>query len=296
MFLEVRHLLTLKTIAESRNLSEASESLHLTQSALSHQIKSIENYFDTPIFQRQHKPLLLTAAGRRLVELADRVLPEVAEVEYELKQIASGERGRLHITIECHACYEWLLPALDQYRESWPDIEIDIRLGMSFEPIPALSQGKVDLVITSDKVEAKDLVFEELFNYQAMLAIAPDHSLAQKEYIVADDLKEETLITYPVDRNRLDVFTKFLFPAGVEPAATRQAELTAVILQLIASGRGVAVLPDWVLQEKLASNNLITRPIGKSGMSGTLYAGVRKNDRHAAFIEGFINLARKIHA
>lgn len=295
MFLEIRHLLSLKTISESRNLSEASESLHLTQSALSHQIKAIENYFDTQIFQRQHKPLRLTAAGRRLVELADSVIPAVADVEYELKQMAAGERGRLHITIECHACFEWLLPALDQYRETWPDIEIDIRLGMSFEPIPALSQGKIDLVITSDQVAAKDIVFEELFNYQAMLAVAPDHPLAKKEYIVAEDLKAETLITYPVERNRLDVFTKFLFPAGIEPAATRQAELTAIILQLVASRRGVAVLPDWVLRETMATNNLVTRPIGASGMFGTLYAAVRKTDRQAAFIEGFINMTREIH-
>lgn len=294
MFLEVRHLLTIKTISESRNLSEAAESLHLTQSALSHQIKAIENYFDTQVFQRQHKPLQLTAAGRRLVELADQVLPSVAEVEFELKQMAAGHRGRLHITIECHACFEWLLPALDGYRESWPDIEIDIRLGMSFEPIPALSQGKIDLVITSDKVEAKDIVFEELFDYQALLVMAVDHPLAKKEYIVAEDLKPETLITYPVERSRLDVFTKFLYPAGIEPKDTRQAELTAVILQLVASRRGVAVLPDWVLRETINSNNLVTRPITPSGMYGTLYAGVRKADRPLAFIEGFIKLAQGI--
>ena len=294
MFLELRHLRTLKTISESRNLSEASESLHLTQSALSHQIKAIESYFDTQVFQRQHKPLQLTAAGRRLVELADQVLPLVAEVEFELKQMAVGHRGRLHITIECHACFEWLLPALDSYRESWPDIEIDIRLGMSFEPIPALSQGKIDLVITSDKVETKDIVFEELFGYQAMLVMAADHPLAKKEYIVAEDLKSEVLITYPVDRNRLDVFTKFLFPAGIEPKDTRQAELTAVILQLVASHRGVAVLPDWVLRETINSKNLVTRPIGPSGMYGTLYAGIRKTDRPLAFFEGFLKLAQGI--
>lgn len=293
MFLEVRHLRSLQAIEETGNLHSAAERLHLTQSALSHQIKRIEAYFEVPLFLRSSKPLRLTPAGRRLVELAGRVLPLLTEVERELHSTASGESGRLHIAIECHACFEWLLPVLDRFRQQWPQIEVDIRVDVSFEPLPALRKGDVDLVISSDPLQLPDVAFEDLFDYEARLVMAADHRLAAKRRIQPRDLAEETLITYPVSRQRLDVFSRFLQPAGVEPAHVRQAELTAVILLLVASQRGVAVLPDWVLQESAEKHRLVTRPLGRNGMRGTLYGALRRAERDVRYLADFIGLARQ---
>ncbi len=292
MYLELRHMRSFIAISDTGSLARAAERLHLTQSALSHQIKALENYYGTPLFLRSTKPLKLTLAGRKLLELAHRVLPGVERVEGELRHIARGKSGRLHISIECHACFEWLLPVLDRYREQWPEIEVDIRLGVSFDPIPALQSGVVDLVISSDLVAGHDLVFEPLFAYQALLVLARNHALTNKDRAEAGDLADQTLITYPVERKRLDVFTRFLQPAGVEPALVRQVELTAIILQLVAGRRGVAVLPDWVVREPVQQRRLSVRALGASGMFGTLYAAVRSAERPAAYMEAFIQLAR----
>ncbi len=293
MFLELRHLRSLHAIHEGGNLAQAAKQLHLTQSALSHQIKVVERYFETALFLRNTKPLQLTPAGRRLVELAGSILPEVVRAENELKRIARGVSGRLHLAIECHACFEWLMPVLDGYRQKWPEVEVDIRLGMSFDPIPALQKGEVDLVITSDPLTLPDLLFEPLFNYEALLVMASHHPLTEKRYIVAEDLARQTLITYPVNRQRLDVFSRFLQPAGIEPAAVRQAELTAIILLLVASQRGVAALPDWVLQEAAQKSSLTSRPLGAQGMNGTLYAAIRRTEQGVDFMRDFIDLARQ---
>ena len=293
MYLELRHLRSLLAIRQAGNLARAAESLHLSQSALSHQIKALEHYFDLSLFLRNSKPLRLTPAGESLVALAGQVLPLVAGAEAELHRAAQGEVGRLHIAIECHACFEWLMPVLDSYREQWPQIEVDIRVGLSFDPIPALQKGEIDLVISSDPLALADVVFEPLFDYQALLVLAPGHPLAKKRFIVAADLATETLITYPVKRQRLDVFTRFLQPAGVEPAAVRQADLTAVILLLVASQRGVAVLPDWVLREAARKSRLTQRPLTKEGMHGTLHAAVRRGENEVAFVRDFIALARE---
>jgi len=294
MILELRHLRSFVAIEETGSLVRAAERLHLTQSALSHQIKVLEHYYETPLFLRSTKPLKLTPAGHKLLNLARRVLPGVEQTEVELKRVAQGGAGRLHIAIECHACFEWLLPVLDRYREIWPEVEVDIRLGVSFDPLPALQSGIVDLVISSDPVSQSDLVFEPLFDYQALLVLARQHPLTKKDYIEASDLADQTLITYPVERKRLDVFTRLLQPAGVEPAAIRQAELTAIILQLVAGQRGVAVLPDWVVREPVQQHRLAVRALGQSGMFGTLYAAVRNTDRPAAYMESFIELARAV--
>ncbi len=293
MFIELRHLRSLVAIHDTGNLVRAAERLHLTQSALSHQIKTLERYYETALFLRSTKPLKLTPAGHKLLRLAQRMLPEVEQTESELKRVARGEAGRLHISIECHACFEWLLPLLDRYRESWPDVEVDIRLGVSFDPIPALQSGVIDLVISSDPVSQRDLSFEPLFDYQALLAMARNHPLTEKNHVEAPDLAEQTLITYPVARKRLDVFTQFLQPAGIEPAGIRQAELTAIILQLVAAGRGVAVLPDWVLRQPVQEHRLSVRALGESGMFGTLYAAVRTAQRNQAYLQTFIDMACK---
>jgi len=292
MFLEIRHLRSLLAIDEEANLARAAERVHLTQSALSHQIKAMEQYYGVPLFLRNTKPLRLTAAGRTLLELAARVLPEIAQAERELLRVANGESGRLHIAIECHACFEWLMPVLEAFRAAWPQVEVDIRVGVSFDPIPALQKGEIDLVISSDPLALKDVAFEPLFGYEARLVTAHNHPLAAKPYIEPADLTGETLITYPVQRQRLDVYTRFLQPAGVEPAAVRQAELTAVILLLVASRRGVAVLPDWVVDEAVQKSSLATRPLTRVGMHGTLYAAVRAAERDCAHLRDFVALAR----
>lgn len=292
MFLELRFLRSLLAIHQEGSLARAAERVHLTQSALSHQIKAMENYYGTPLFLRNSKPLRLSVSGQRLLHLAETILPLVDDTETALWRLAKGELGRLFIAIECHACFEWLLPVLDAFRKQWPEIEVDIRVNMSFEPLPALQKGDIDLLISSDPVALPALQFEPLFEYEARLVMGHGHRLVEKKYIEADDLAEETLITYPVQRQRLDVFTRFLQPAGIEPAAVRQSELTSVILLLVASQRGVAVLPDWVLRASAQKDSLISRPLGPNGMRGTLFAAVRQSDADQPFMRDFMALAR----
>ncbi len=295
MFIELRHLRLIQAMAQNSTLAAAAEQLHLTPSALSHQIKSLEQHFEVPLFLRHHKPLRLSPAGQRLLDLAQRVLPQVAAMEHELQCLAGGDSGRLHLTIECHACFEWLLPTLERYRQDWPDVDVDIRLGVSFDPMPALTRGEVDLVITSDPVELRGVVFHPLFDYQALLAVAPDHPLAGREWVAPVDLASETLITYPVEAHRLDVFRRFLDPAGVRPVAWRRAELTPMILQLVAIRQGVAVLPDWVLRAQTPAHRLSTCRLGEQGLWGTLHAAVRDSDSRAAYVRAFIELAQRLN-
>lgn len=293
MFIELRHLRSLQAIRDAGSLAKAADSLHLTQSALSHQVKGLERYFDVALFLRNTKPLTLTPAGHRLVTLAQQVLPQIETAEADLKRVASGQAGRLHIAIECHACYEWLMPVLTDFRQRWPEVEVDIRLGLSFDPIPALQRGEVDLVISSDQLALPDVGFIPLFDYEARLVMAAGHPLAARDHILPEHLADQTLITYPVQRSRLDVFTRFLQPAGIEPAQCRQVELTDMLLLLVASDRGVAVLPDWVLTDSHHATGLETRPLTVRGMHGTLYAAIRAAEQDCGFVKDVIDLAQR---
>jgi LysR family transcriptional regulator for metE and metH len=292
LHIEFRHLRTIKAIHEAGGLARAAEQLHITQSALSHQIKGLEDQAGVELFVRRSKPLKLSAAGMKLLRLADQILPQIDAMQEEFTNLRSGKAGRMHIAIECHACFEWLFPVLEAFRKSWPDVDVDIRPGLAFDALPALLKEEVDLVVSSDPEKLPGVEFIELFDYAPVFVAAASHPLAARSFIEAEDFRGQTLITYPVERTRLDVFSQLLIPAKVEPAAIRQVELTAVILLLVASNRGVSVLPDWVVREVKYSSDYVTRPLTAKGITRRLYAAIRSEDRDKPFVQRLIELAR----
>ena len=294
MHIELRHLRTIRAIHEAGGLARAADLLNMTQSALSHQVKNLEEQAGCELFVRRTKPLKLSAAGQRMLRAAERILPEVEALTDEFSALRSGKTGRLHIAIECHACFEWLFPVLEAFRKDWGDVDIDIRPGLAFDALPALGREEVDMVISSDPEDLPGVTFVPLFDYAPVFVCAASHPLAEKPWIEAADLRGEMLITYPVDRARLDVFTELLGPARVEPRAVRQVELTAVILLLVASGRGVAVLPDWVVREERRRGDIAVLPLTERGVTKRLYAAVRTDDAEKPFMADVLRLAHDI--
>ena len=292
MHLEFRHLRTIRAIHEAGGLARAADLMNITQSALSHQVKGLEDQTGVELFVRRSKPLKLSAAGMRLLRLAEKVLPEIEAIEDEFRNLQTGKAGRLHIAIECHACFEWLFPVLELFRKAWPDVDVDIRPGLAFDALPALRREEVDLVVSSDPEAIEDVAFHPLFDYEPVFVASSANPLAKKRFVVAEDFRDQVLITYPVERSRLDVFSQLLTPAKVEPRGVRQVELTAVILLLVASNRGVAVLPDWVVREVRYHSDYVTRPLTETGITRRLYAATRDDDSVKPYMAHLLRLAR----
>ena len=293
MHIELRHLRTVRAIHEAGGLSRAATRLNLTQSALSHQVKALEEQLGEPLFVRRTKPLRLSDAGLRFLRAAERVLPEIDALRAEFDRRGRGAAGRLHIAIECHACYEWLFPVLERFRHAWPDVDIDIRPGLSFGALPALMREEVDLVVSSDPAEGPGAVFVPLFDYAPVVVAPKDDPVADLPFVSAEDFRGRALLTYPVDRARLDAFTECLTPAGVEPAEVRPVELTAMILMLVGAGRGIAVLPDWVLRGMGREDEFAVRPLNDPPALKRLFAAVRPGDETLPFVAQFVRLARE---
>jgi LysR family transcriptional regulator for metE and metH len=292
MYVELRHLRTIRAIQQAGGLARAADVLNMTQSALSHQVKGLEDQAGMELFVRRSKPMRLSAAGVRMLRAAERILPEIDAMEEEFRALRAGRTGRLHIAIECHACFDWLFPVLELFRHAWPEIDVDIRAGLAFEALPALNREDVDLVISSDREPPPGIVFNPLFDYHPTFVGSAQNPLAAKDFITAEDFRDQVLITYPVSRDKLDIFTEVLTPAKVEPRAQRTAELTAVILMLVGSNRGVAVLPDWVMREVKSNADYITRPLGPEEVTKRMYAATREEDAGKPYIAHFLRLAR----
>ncbi|MEW6612461.1 MAG: LysR family transcriptional regulator [Pseudomonadota bacterium] len=294
MSIELRHLRTLLALAETGSLSTAAERVHLTQSALSHQIKALENAFGVSLFQRKSTPLRLSAAGERLLRLARTVLPEVKAAERDLARMAQGQAGRLRIAVECHTCFDWLMPAMDAFREHWPEVELDLVSGFQRDPVPGLLTDAADLAITSELQDLPGAVFHPLFRYEILALLSKSHPLAERPYLRPEDLQDETLITYPVEEERLDVIRAFLRPAGIQPASRRTAELTVAILQLVASRRGVAALPAWAVEGYVEKGYVIAKPLGPQGLWNRLYAACTREQAELAYLRDFLDTVRTV--
>jgi LysR family transcriptional regulator for metE and metH len=292
MILETRHLETLRAIAATGSLTRAAKRRNLTLSAVSHQLKELETLLGTALFNRQ-KPLAPTEAGARLVACAESVLPLLAAAEADVARLVRDRRARLHLALECHSCFEWLLPALETLRAAWPELDVDLLLGPRFEPIPALLSGEVDAVLGTDRVEHEGVHYDGVFRYEIVLVVRRGHALAGRDYVVPADLAGEPFVTYPVELERLDVVTRFLRPAGVEPVRARTAELTPILLQLVQSGRGISALPRWAVTDSSARNDLAFVSLGERGLFSELFLAVRKPDRSEPHVAAFLEVARR---
>ena len=292
MYLELRHVRTLRAIQQAGGLARAADLLNTTQSALSHQVAGIEDQVGMALFVRRSKPMRLTAAGIRMLRVADRILPDIAALEEEFRALTAGKTGRLHIAIQCHACFDWLFPVLELFRHAWPEVDVDIRAGLAFDAFPALLREEVDLVISSNPEPLPGVAFNPLFDYHPTFVASSQNPLAHKPLIEPEDFRDQTLITYPVSRDKLDIFTEFLTAAKVEPRAQRPVELTAVILMLVGSNRGVAVLPDWVIRDVKSNADYITRPLGDGTITKRLFAATRDDDVAKPYMAHFLRLGR----
>jgi LysR family transcriptional regulator for metE and metH len=290
--LELRHLDTLLALAECGSLSKAADRLYLTQSALSHQLRALETHFGAAVVEKSARPLRFTAIGQRLLELARAVLPQVAEAGRDIARLAQGHGGPLRVAVQCHNCFDWLMPAMDAYRSLWPEVELDIVSGFVVDPLPLLERSEAELAVVHDKPDARpNLSFSPLFRYESVALMSPRHRHAAKPWLAAADFADETLITYPVPDEMLDVMKHCLTPAAVNPRR-RTAELTVAILQLVASGRGIAALPSWTVGNYIDRGYVVSRPIGPNGLYCELYAATSRAGAETTHIREFIALTR----
>ncbi|MBB5352725.1 LysR family transcriptional regulator for metE and metH [Haloferula luteola] len=290
--IEIRHLQSLIALAETGNLTRAGERLHLSQSALSHQVRALEEHYSLELFERKTSPLRWTRAGERLVALAYDTRRLLQDAERDLARIHEGTAGSLRIAVECHSCFDWLMPAMDQLRDGWPDVEMDLVSGFHPDPLGLLEENRADLVIVSSGSPRKGLLHHPLFEYDMPLLLAADHPLTRKSHVTARDFERETLITYPIPDARMDLFRKVLDPAGIQPGERRTTELTVAILQLVKSRRGVAALPRWAVQPYLDRGYVAERPITTNGLRASLWAATTRSAAHQTFMREFLETLR----
>jgi len=290
--LEIRHLRSLVALADCGTLSRAAERVHLTQSALSHQLRYIESHYKVPMVARSGRSLALTRAGERLVALGRDLIANIQAAERDIAALSEQPSPALRIALECHTCFEWLLPVMHVFRKDWPTVQLDLVSGFHSNPIELIEDGEADLIVGSVQRSRRGIAWYPLFRFEVLAVLPPDHRYRSKNYLVASDFAEETLLTYPVPDDRIDIIRQVLRPARVKPRR-RTTELTLAILQLVASHQGIAALPNWGIANYIDRQQIIGRRIGRRGLWSDLYAAVPRTLTGEAHIEDFIATARR---
>ena len=286
------HLAIVQEVEKQGSLTAAADVLCVTQSALSHSMRKLEAQLGTDVWLREGRSLRLTQAGQYLLAVANRVLPQLDLAESRLQQFAQGERGSLRIGMECHPCYQWLLKIVSPYLAAWPDVDVDVKQKFQFGGIGALFGYEIDMLVTPDPLFKPGLHFEPVFDYEQVLVVAANHTLAQAGHVKPGDLSREVLITYPVAVDRLDIYTQFLLPKGIAPRRHKTIETTDIMMQMVASGRGVAALPRWLALEYAEKMAVVPVKLGSKGIAKQIYLGAREAELHTDYLQAFIALAR----
>lgn len=264
--LEVRHLSLVNEIASTGSVTRAAERLHLTQSALSHQLRDIESRLGIQLFLRLGKRMVLTPPGERVLGTAKRVLDELGRAEEDLKLMSQDGKGVLRLCTQCNTGYHWLPPLLQSFHRKYPGVDVQIIVTATERPIEALLDGQIDLAVVTSEVTDRRLQLVPLFEDELVAVVAPTHPFAKRAFIEPIDFTEEHLIIYTADRHDSYTFMRILGPAGVEPERVSQVPLTEAILELVKAGLGVSVMARWAIEPALETGAVKAVRIGKRGV------------------------------
>jgi len=292
MNLEVRHLRLVTAIAEEGGVTRAAPRLHLTQSALSHQLAALEERLGTRLFLRLGRRMALTPAGQRLVRSAARLLEELERAEHEVTRLGAGRAGVLRLATEGYTCYHWVPPLLREFAVKWPAVELRIVADATRRPLEALQEGRLDLAVVSSAARDRRFTLEPLFPDELVAVMAPTHPLAGRPFLRPSDFAGEHLILY-TSPEESTAFQRVLVPAKVTPRRLSEIQLTEAIVEMVKAGLGVSVLARWSVAPQLAAGTLRAARLGGRGLVRRWNAATLRAAPRAPWLDDFVGLMRR---
>src|SRR5579862_1834023 len=225
MGLEMRHLKVLAAVAEEGSVTRAGVRLHLTQSALSHQLHDAEQQLGCALFDRKSKKMLLTPAGERLLRSARNVLDEMEIAEKEIQRSASDTQGIIRLSTQCYTAYHWLPSRLKIFQGKYPGVDVELVVEATPHPFEALLEGSLDLALVWQQIRNRKIEYTPLSRDEVVLIVPPSHRLASRAFVMPQDFAAEDLIIYPPKRES-SLLLQFLNPAHVAPRRVREVAIT----------------------------------------------------------------------
>ena len=278
----------IKTIAEEKGITRSLDKLFLTQSAVSHQLRDIEERIGCKIFYRSKNQWLLTSEGKILYETAVTILAELDQAMEKVNGMREGHSGTIRISTGCYTSYHWLPSFLTRMKVLYPKLDVQIVVEATHKPLQNLLDNELDLGITSDPGDDKSLKYIELFKDEVMAVVSVNNILSKKKFLQADDFITQSLIIYSYPLESVSVYQHFLKQQKVMPKQIIAVPLTEVALEMVKAGMGIMSMPKWALKPFVSIPDLQLVKIGPKGLMRTHYAAIRHEDADKKYIVDFI--------
>ncbi len=282
----------IKAIVEEGSITRAMDVLHLSQSALSYQLKEAELQVGTQLFYRRNKKLILTPVGKKLYTSAIKVLAEMDATDSEIKKMMNGENGVIRISTECYTSYHWLPAVLKKFNNEFPNVEIEIVFEATHRPIEKLMEGELDLAITSNPELIDKIEFIKLFADEMLAVVAPQHPWANRPFVQAEDFQDVTLIIHSLPLDTVSIYRTELIPKGISPKKLIVLPLTEASIELAKANMGVIVLANWALKPYL-SNDIKAVKINPEGFFRQQYVARIRDRAYPVYFDYFIKFLRE---
>ena len=264
--MEIRHLKLIREVARTKSLSKAKDNLYLSQSALSHQLKEVERQLGTQLFHRVNKQLILSTAGKMVLKTAESVLSEIEKTEQSIKKYVSGQSGTIRMATQCYTCYHWLPRLLRDFKQEFPNVEIEILHRNDADVEFQLMNGEIDIAVIYESADHERLEYRELFHDEMYALVPKGHDWTQKKYLEAADFADQQVIIHSFPLESVTLFSQVLIPADIQPKNVIQVQVTEAIVEMVKAGLGVNVMAKWIVEPHLKGDEIALVPVTKQGI------------------------------
>ena len=255
-----RRLQVFHTVARLLSFTKAAESLHMTQPAVTFQVRQLEEYFNTRLFDRTHNRISLTDAGKRVFEYADEIFDLYAKMENAVRDM-TGEISGILIIGASTTIAEYMLPALlGDFKRKYPDINVHLKVSNSDGIVSMVENNDIDLGVVESAVMNKNLVVENCRHDRLVAIVPPQHSLASEQKVQLKDLMSHAYIAREEGSGTREVIHEYLTIAGMKPADIHVAmELGSpeAIKGAVEAGMGVSIVSEVTIHKEMQLGTLV---------------------------------------
>lgn len=279
MNIGLHHFRLVDTIVKEGTLTKAAETLHLTQSALSHQLKELETELEIPVFNRKGKRLELSEEGGRFLAAAEKVLTELHSLEADIRHIKEGTTGTLRLTTQCYTAYHWLPRVIKYYKNICPGMIIHVVSEATYVPLEYLLKGDLDIAIVRNRIDNPRIRYERIFEDQVFAIVSKQHPIAARTRVYPSDFQDQELfLPYndPASGN-IPVVENMLRANQITPRHIHKIHYTDAIIEMVDAGLGIGTLADWIIQPYLTTKNIVAIPLPPEVANRTWYAATCKD-------------------
>ena len=287
--MEIKHFRLIKTIVEEGNIAKSSNKLFLTQSAISHQLKELETQLGFLIFFRSRQKWTLTEEGQELYQLGAKILTDLEQGFNKIDLLRLGASGHIKVSTECYSFYQGMPAFIQKMGLLYPDVNVDLVLEATHQPISKLLSHEIDIALVTEKVDHPELEYLEVRKDEIFAIMHKEHPFSALDFLESQHFAQMHLIIHSFPLASVSIYQHFLKPHQITPQKITAIPLTEVALEMVHANMGILCLPNWALTPFDLSEQLVLKPIGLNGLKRTHYLVIRKSDGEKQYIRAFVS-------